>query len=174
MPVIGQNVRNMEVGMSADNAVGIYVCEDGELISVEAAALEQYALEREWTNTRTYADKLVPGMHGYRPALTQLIQDCRQGCLSGVVIWRISQLGDNIRDVISFLEQFRQCVGLQFLSVQESIDSLEPAASGRLFFAHVAIFANVEREMNKARQRSDFTDQAVGKEASLLSPEGSR
>jgi DNA invertase Pin-like site-specific DNA recombinase len=160
--------------MSADKAVGVYVLGDSESTSVEAAALEQYALEREWANTRTYADKLAPGMHGYRPALTQLIRDCKQGCLSAVMVSRITQLGDSIRDVISVLEQFRQCVGLQFVSVQESIDSFEPAASGRLFFAHVAIFANVEREMSKLRQRLDFTDRPVSKEQSLLSPEGLR
>jgi site-specific DNA recombinase len=160
--------------MSADKAVGIYVCGDSESTSAEAAALERYALEREWTNTCTYADKLAPGMHDYRPALAQLIRDCRQGCLSVVVIWRITQLGDSIGDVISVLEQFRQCAGIQFVSVQESIDSLSPAASGRLFFAHVAMFANVEREMSSVRRKLDSTDRAVSEEESLLSPEGLR
>lgn len=146
--------------MSANQAVGIYVCGDRETTNAEAAALEQYALERDWVSTRTYAD--VPGMDGYRPALKQLIRDCKQGCLAAVVVSRIAQLGDGIADVISVLEQFRQCVGIQFISVQESIDSLEPEASGRLFFAHVAIFANVEREM------------PVSREESQLSPEGLR
>jgi site-specific DNA recombinase len=143
----------MEVGMSADKTVGIYVCGDSESASAEAGALEQYALEREWASIRTYADHIVPGMHGYRPALKQVICDCNQGCLSAVVVFRITQLGDSVGDVISVLEQFRQCVGIQFVSLQESIDSLEPAASGRLFFAHVAIFANVERDIHEAQLR---------------------
>jgi DNA invertase Pin-like site-specific DNA recombinase len=160
--------------MSADKAVGIYVCGDGASTSVEATALEQYALEQEWANTRTYADKLVPGMHGYRPALKQVIRDCKQGCLSAVVVSRITQLGDSIGDVISVLELFRQCVGVQLVVVREFIDSLEPAGSGRLFFAHVAIFANAEREMSEVRQTLDLTDRAVSKERTLLSPEALR
>jgi DNA invertase Pin-like site-specific DNA recombinase len=146
------------VNASSINANDLTVVDgSSESTSAEATALEQYALEREWANTRTYADKLVPGVRHYRPALAQLLHDCRQGCLSVVVTWRITQLGDTIADVISVLEQFRQCVGIQFVSVQESIDSLEPAASGRLFFAHVAIFANAEREMSRVGRRVNRT-----------------
>ena len=80
--------------------------------------------------------------------LEDLLSASRRGSVDCVLLSRLSGLGNTLDEVITALEQFRQA-GIGVITIEEGINTVaEPSG---LFQVHVAMFANIQREMAEQR-----------------------
>ncbi len=120
----------------------------------EKDALKQYASDRDWLIVR----ECVYGAESEAPdRFPDLLRDCQQLSIDTILTCRL--FGRSLHAVIAMLEQIRQQQGIDFIAVEDGIDS--STKSGRLFFAHIAILANVERETCTDRATPDLAQQPI-------------
>lgn len=119
-------------------------------ISIEAQRniLEGYAAMTS-TRIRIYEDAGYSGKNTNRPALQQLLTDCRAGSVSAVVVWKLDRLSRSLRDTLTIIEDVFQPRNITLVSVTESIDTSTP--SGRMMLNMLASFAQLEREQDSDR-----------------------
>lgn len=119
-------------------------------ISVEAqrAILEGYAAMSS-SKIRIYEDAGYSGKNTNRPALQQLLTDCRSGSVTAVVVWKLDRLSRSLRDTLTIIEDVFQPRNITLVSVTESIDTSTP--SGRMMLNLLASFAQLEREQDSDR-----------------------
>ena len=98
---------------------------------------------------RIYEDAGYSGKNMQRPALQQLLEVCRSGCVSVVVVWKLDRLSRSLRDTLSIIEDIFLPRGITLVSVTESIDTSTP--SGRMMLNLLASFAQLEREQDSDR-----------------------
>jgi len=113
----------------------------------QLAELRRYARARGWT-TAEYIDKGVSGAKGRRPALDQLLADARRRRFDVLAVWRLDQLGRNLRHLITLLEELA-ALGIAFVSLNEGIDATTPA--GKLQMHILGAIAEFERERIRER-----------------------
>ena len=119
-------------------------------ISVDAqrTILEGYAAMTS-SEIRIYEDAGYSGKNTNRPALQQLLAECRAGSVSAVVVWKLDRLSRSLRDTLTIIEDVFQPRGITLVSVTESIDTSTP--SGRMMLNLLASFAQLEREQDSDR-----------------------
>ena len=98
---------------------------------------------------RIYEDAGFSGKNMNRPALRQLLEDCRAGSVSAVVVWKLDRLSRSLRDTLAIIEDVLQPRGITLVSVTESIDTSTP--SGRMMLNMLASCAQLEREQDSDR-----------------------
>jgi DNA invertase Pin-like site-specific DNA recombinase len=167
----------MEATMSAtkDKRVGIYcrVSTTSQSVDPQETALREYAARRDWTQVKVYSDSAVSGMRDRRPALDELMRDCRRRKVDVVLVWKFDRFGRSVRHLIDALEEFRQ-LKIDFVSVTEAVETSTP--SGRLFFSMVAVFANFERDIIAERVKLGLAEarrngKRLGRPPAAVSPE---
>jgi len=129
-----------------DPRVAIYcrVSTSSQSVDPQESALQEYALRKDWTQVRVFKDQAISGATDRRPALDQLMQECRRGAIDVVLVWKFDRFGRSVRHLIEALEEFRQHK-IEFVSVTEAVDTATPA--GRMFFSMIAVVANFERDL---------------------------
>jgi DNA invertase Pin-like site-specific DNA recombinase len=167
----------MEATMPAtkDPRVAIYcrVSTANQSVDPQESALREYTERRDWTQVRVYSDRAVSGAQDRRPALDDLMQDCRRDAVDVVLVWRFDRFGRSVRHLIDALEEFRQ-LKIDFISVTEAVDTSTPA--GRLFFSMIAVFANFERDIIAERVKLSLEEarrkgKRLGRPPASVSPE---
>lgn len=125
--------------------VGIYVrvSTGGQSTDAQEAELRQYARRRGWLVHKVYADK-VSGATEKRPALDELLADCRSRKLDVVLVWKFDRFARSLKHLVTALEDFRR-LGVQLMSATEGIDTT--LASGQLLFGIIASMAQFERSL---------------------------
>lgn len=113
--------------------------------------VRRYCGRRELTIVREYVDKGISGAKEHRPALDQLIADCRRRTVDCVVVYRYDRFARSLRQLVNALEEFR-ALGIDFVSLHEGVDTSTP--NGRLVFGIFASIAEFERELIRDRVRS--------------------
>src|SRR5688572_29222424 len=109
----------------------------------QTLALEQYAAARGWTITARYCDPGISGTKECRPQLDALMADARRRRFDVVLVWKLDRFGRNLRHLITAIAELA-AVGIQFASLNESIDTATP--SGRLMLNLLGSFAEFERD----------------------------
>ncbi|MCL2106084.1 MAG: recombinase family protein [Oscillospiraceae bacterium] len=137
----------MEIAMKT----GIYVrvsteeqAQEGFSIRGQEQKLKDYALIKDWTIYKIYADEGISGKNiTERPAVNELILDIKAGHVKNVLVFKIDRLTRSTADLLYLVDLFNQhdCA---FNSLMESIDT--QTASGRMFLKIIGIFAEFERE----------------------------
>lgn len=119
-------------------------------ISIEAQCgiLEGYAAMTS-QQIKIYKDAGFSGKNTNRPALQQLLADCRSQPVSAVVVWKLDRLSRSLRDTLTIIEDIFQPRNITLVSVTESIDTSTP--SGRMMLNLLASFAQLEREQDSDR-----------------------
>lgn len=137
--------------------VAIYcrVSTASQSVDPQESALREFAHRRDWTELKIYSDRAFSGARDRRPALDQLMLDCRRGLVDVVLVWKFDRFGRSVRHLIEALEEFRQ-LKIDFISVTEAVDTSTPA--GRMFFSMIAVFANFERDMIAERVKSGLEE----------------
>jgi DNA invertase Pin-like site-specific DNA recombinase len=134
--------------------VGIYArvsTHNGQNPEMQLGELRAYCQRRGWEVAGEYVDKGISGAKEHRPALDQLLEDCRRRKVDAVVVYRYDRFARSLRQLINALEEFR-ALGIDFVSLHEGVDTSTP--NGRLVFGIFASIAEFERELIRDRVRS--------------------
>ena len=124
-------------------------------------AVRDYVQRRDWTIHRVYRDQGLSGANSNRPALNEMLKDCRRGSLEVVVVWKFDRFARSLKALISGLELCRS-LGIDFVSVTEAVDTSLPA--GELVFQMIGAVAQFERSLIGERVRSGLANaRAKGK-----------
>jgi DNA invertase Pin-like site-specific DNA recombinase len=125
--------------------------QNGQNPEMQLAEIREYCRRRDWTIVREYVDKGISGAKERRPALDQLLSDCRKRVLDSVVVYRYDRFARSLRQLVNALEDFR-ALGVDFVSLHEGVDTSTP--NGRLVFGIFGSIAEFERELIRDRVRS--------------------
>jgi DNA invertase Pin-like site-specific DNA recombinase len=114
-------------------------------------ALREYVRRRGWTVQKIYRDQGLSGANSNRPALNEMLKDCRRGSVDVVVVWKFDRFARSLKALISGLELCRS-LGIDFVSVTEAVDTSLPA--GELVFQMIGAVAQFERSLIGERVKS--------------------
>src|SRR5580692_12008448 len=124
-------------------------------------ALREYVQRRDWAIHRVYRDQGLSGANSNRPALNEMLKDCRRGSLVVVVVWKFDRFARSLKTLISGLELCR-ALGIDFVSVPEAVDTSLPM--GEMLFHIIGTVAQFERSLIGERVRSGLANaRAKGK-----------
>lgn len=123
--------------------------QEGVSIEAQTKILEAYAVVKGYSDFKIYIDDGYSGKNLNRPAVKQLLDECRAGGVDAVIVWRLDRISRSLRDTLMIVEDILQDNSTTLLSVTESIDTSTPA--GRLLLNILATFAQHERESDVER-----------------------
>lgn len=112
--------------------------------------LQRFAKNRGWSVTRIYSDK-KSGAINSRPALDELMADCRKRKVDAVLVWKFDRFARSLRHLVTALEEFKR-LGIDFVSATEGIDTTVP--SGELVFQIFGAIAQFERTLISERVKA--------------------
>ena len=109
---------------------------------IQKRELVNYAKRRGWSRYRIYSDKGVSGAKEKRPALDDLLNDCKRAKVDVVIVWKFDRFGRSLKQLLNALELFRK-LNIDFISCTEAIDSSLP--HGEMLFQIIGAIAQWER-----------------------------
>ena len=118
-------------------------------------ALREYVARRGWKIQKIYRDQGESGASSNRPALNELLKDCRQGTADVILVWKFDRFARSLKQLMSGLEMCR-ALGIDFVSVTEAVDTSLPA--GELFFQLIGAVSQFERSLIGERVRSGLAN----------------
>jgi DNA invertase Pin-like site-specific DNA recombinase len=124
---------------------------NGQDPEVQLGEIREFCMRRDWTTVKEYVDKGISGAKERRPALDNLLADCRRRAVDCVVVYRYDRFARSLRQLVNALEEFR-ALGIDFVSLHEGVDTSTP--NGRLVFGIFASIAEFERELIRDRVKS--------------------
>ncbi len=132
-------------GMKAKRA-GIYtrVSTSDQHPEMQERELVDYARRRNWNIHKVYCDKGVSGATEKRPALDELLEDCRRGKIDIVVVWKFDRFARSLRQLLNALELFRK-LDVGFVSCTEALDTSLP--HGEMLLQIIGAIAQWERSL---------------------------
>ena len=125
-------------------ALYLRVSSNGQDTGAQETALREYVSRRNWTVHAIYKDLAVSGARSSRPALDELLKDCRRGKFDVLLVWKFDRFARSLKTLISGLELCR-AFGIDFVSVTEAIDTSLP--HGSLVFQMLGCMAEFERSL---------------------------
>ena len=116
-------------------------------------ALTEVAQRSGWTVVQTFSDEGISGAKGRdkRPGYDALLKAVARREVDIVASWSVDRLGRSLGDLVAFLTDI-QTKGCDLYLHQQAIDT--STASGRMLFQMLAVFAEFERSMIRARVMS--------------------
>lgn len=131
--------------------VAIYVrvsttnqAEEGYSVQEQQNALNKYAEAMGWTVYKEYVDAGFSGGKLERPAINNLINDSKMKTFDTVLVYKLDRLSRSVRDTLYLIRDIFQKNGIQFISLQESIDTSSPV--GNFFLTQLSAIAEFERD----------------------------
>jgi len=118
--------------------------------ALQREAVERFVQARGWSLVRIYEDHGLSGATARRPALTRLLADAHRHGFKAVIVAKLDRLGRSLLDLLVVLETFRD-LGIEFVSVSEAMDT--STAAGRMLYAMIGAFGEMERERIRERVR---------------------
>lgn len=114
--------------------------------------LEEVIERNNWEVVEFY-DEVVSGTKGVdeRFELKRLLLDARRKKFDRLIIWDISRLGRNLKNIIGVLSEL-QDLNITVFSYKQGLDSA--TQMGRSFMAMIGIFSEIEHELRKERQKA--------------------
>jgi len=128
-------------------AIYARVSTDQQTVEPQLHALRQYALRRAWEPVE-YVDAGVSGAKDRRPALDQLLADCRRRKVDAVALVRLDRLARSVRHLVTLAGEL-EALGIDVIATEQSIDTSTPV--GRLLFHVLGSIAEFERDLIRER-----------------------
>ena len=82
---------------------------NGQDPEVQLAEIREFCMRREWTTVKEYVDKGISGSKERRPALDNLLADCRRRAVDCVVVYRYDRFARSLRQSASKLSSAGRC-----------------------------------------------------------------
>ena len=120
----------------------------------QESELKEYAKNRGWEVTRVYRDT-ISGKINSRPALDELMADCRKRKVDAVLVWKFDRFARSLRHLVTALEEFKG-LGIDFISATEGVDTTVP--SGELVFQIFGAIAQFERTLICERVKAGIAE----------------
>ena len=115
---------------------------EGYSIDGQIATLTDDCKRKNFQIYKIYKDEGYSGKSTKRPALQELLQDCKFGLFDMVMVWRISRISRKQLDFLSIIDEFER-QNVIFYSHTENIDASTP--SGKAMLQMMGTFAELER-----------------------------
>lgn len=125
--------------------------EEGYSIDAQKEQLTAYCIAKGVKNYEYYIDGGYSGSSLSRPEIQRLIQDCKVGNISHVVVFKLDRLSRSQKDTLYLIEDIFIPNEVEFVSLGESIDTSSP--TGKLMIGILSAFAQLERENIRLRTR---------------------
>jgi len=143
--------RTSGIGEELRAAIYLRVSTADQSTDAQESELRRYAEKRGWAIHKVYADIGQSGAKSSRPALDDLMADCRRRRVDLVLVWKFDRFARSLKHLIDALEEFGEH-GVDFVSCTEQIDT--STASGKCFFQIVGAIAEFERNLISERVKS--------------------
>jgi len=125
--------------------------DEGYSIEAQKEMLEAHCVSKGLKKYEHYIDGGFTGSNIERPEMQRLIADVKQGKISHVVVYKLDRLSRSQKDTLYLIEDVFNPHGVDFVSMQESMDTSTPL--GRLMLGILSAFAQLERENILERTR---------------------
>lgn len=125
---------------------------DGVSLEVQRARVEAYAEAKGLKLVGVLADEGISGKSLERPALQELLAQCKRGTVAHVIVWRLDRLTRRTRHLLTLVEDLFLARHIELHSVSESLDTSTP--HGRFVLTLFGGLAQMERELIGERTRS--------------------
>jgi DNA invertase Pin-like site-specific DNA recombinase len=138
---------------STEVIAGIYVrvSTSDQTTDAQESELKRYAEKRGWSIFKVYADKGHSGIKQSRPALDELMADCRRGKVDVVLVWKFDRFARSLKHLIAAMEEFRER-SIEFVLSTEQIDT--STSLGKCFFQIIGAIGEFERDLIRERVRA--------------------
>jgi DNA invertase Pin-like site-specific DNA recombinase len=152
----------LEVVMKVQRAALYLRVSTGEQnTEAQERALREYVQRRGWKVHKIYRDQGVSGASPNRPALNELLRDCRRRSFECLVVFKFDRFARSLSSLIYGLELCRS-LGINFVSVTEAVDTSLPA--GELVFQMIGAVAQFEKSLIAERVKCGLANaRAKGK-----------
>ena len=142
-------------------AVYVRVSTEKQSTESQEREISLFLESRGLKDVEIYKDEGESGISISRPQLNRLLDDCKQGKVETLIVWKLDRLFRSLIDLITHLKTFRE-LGITFISIKENIDLSTPA--GRLLMHMMGAFGEFEREMIISRVNAGLANaRAKGK-----------
>jgi DNA invertase Pin-like site-specific DNA recombinase len=137
---------------SKQKRAGLYVrvSTSDQRVDAQKTELIEYASRRGWA-IQIYADTGISGAKAQRPALDQLMSDCRKRKIDVVVVWKFDRMARSLKNLVAALDEFR-ALRIDFVSCTEAVDTSVP--TGELVFQIFGAIAQFERSLIAERVKA--------------------
>ncbi len=125
-------------------AIYVRVSSDSQKVDLQETELREFAARRGWSVIRVFADKGISGAKETRPALNQLMTECRLRRVDIVAVWKFDRLARSVKQLVTTLDEFHT-LGIDFVSLTEQIDT--STAMGKMTFHVLGAVAELERAL---------------------------
>jgi DNA invertase Pin-like site-specific DNA recombinase len=139
--------------MQEQKSIGIYVrvSTTSQDTGPQEQELLEYARLRHWHVYKVYRDQGVSGARESRPALDELLADCRRRKIDVVAVYKFDRFTRSLRQLLDTLELLKR-LGIGFVSCTEAIDTSLP--HGEMLFQIIGAIAQWERSLIGERVRA--------------------
>lgn len=121
--------------------------EEGFSIPEQQDRIRKYCDAKGWTLAKIYTDGGYSGGKLDRPAIQELIRDCKK--YEMVLVYKLDRLSRSQKDTLYLIEDVFKKNGVDFTSIQENFDTSTPF--GMAMIGILSVFAQLEREQIKER-----------------------
>ena len=154
---------NAQKSFPSDIKAGLYVRVstmnqvDHDSLSTQESRLKAYCQANGFAVHEVYMDKGISAKDTKRPALEELMEDCKKGRIKAVLVTAVDRITRSLRDLISLMDFFEQN-NIRFVSITQNIDNSSPY--GRFMRHLLGIVAQLEREVVAERVSTDMHHRA--------------
>lgn len=118
--------------------------EEGHSIEAQKEKCREYCQQRGFRIVEIYSDEGISGgSTKNRKAYQRMMKEAQENKFDMVLIWRLSRLGRNMRDLLETVEIFIKN-NVNLVSISDSFDI--STSSGRMMFQMLGVFSEFERE----------------------------
>ena len=121
---------------------------DSQKVDAQEHELREFAERRGWSVYKVYSDEGISGAKESRPALNQLMTDCRRRQVDVVAVWKFDRFARSVKQLVTSLDEFHS-LGIDFVSLTEQVDTTTPM--GTLVFQILGAVAQLERSLIRER-----------------------
>ena len=118
--------------------------ESGYGLPLQRERITAQIAAKGWELYKVYEDGGQSGGSLERPALNAMLADISAGKLQAVVVYKLDRLSRKQRDTMYLIEDVFLRLGVELVSITESLDTSSPA--GRAMIGMLSVFAQLERD----------------------------